>query len=135
VVTEREPKSVSRETTFERDLHARRDREALSRILTVLCDSLSSDLRRKGYAGRTIGVKLRYDDFKTVTRDATLDLPTDDPRTIRSAARTCLKRVTLDRKLRLLGVRAGALVRAGQEDPHRPDPEEGETGQSLRLFD
>jgi DNA polymerase-4 len=139
VVTESEPKSVSRETTFERDLHPRRDREALSNILTALCDSLSSDLRRKGYVGRTIGVKLRYDDFRTVTRDSTLERPTGDAQAIRSAARTCLKRVTLDRKLRLLGVRAGSLVRAGQEQqltgPHRPNAEEGEPGESLRLFE
>jgi DNA polymerase-4 len=138
VVTESEPKSVSRETTFERDLHPRRDREALSNILTALCDSLSSDLRRKGYAGRTIGVKLRYDDFRTVTRDTTLEHPTGDAQAIRSAARTCLKRVALDCKLRLLGVRAGSLVRAGQEQvtgPHRPSAEEGEIGESLRLFE
>jgi DNA polymerase-4 len=139
VVTESEPKSVSRETTFERDLHPRRDREALSNILTALCASLSSDLRRKGYVGRTIGVKLRYDDFRTVTRDTTLERPTGDPQAIRGAARTCLKRVPLDRKLRLLGVRAGSLVRAGQEEevagPLRPNAEDGETGESLRLFE
>jgi DNA polymerase-4 len=138
VVTESEPKSVSRETTFERDLHPLRDREALSRILVGLCESLSSDLQRKGYVGKTIGVKLRYDDFRTVTRDTTLERHTSDPRTIRSAARTCLKRVALDRKLRLLGVRAGSLVRAGQEGQARnpaPSEEERETGESLRLFD
>ena len=139
VMTEQEPKSVSRETTFERDLHPRRDRDALSRILLVLCQSLSADLQRKGYAGRTIGVKLRYDDFRTVTRDHTLEDATDDPQAIRNAARTCLKRVVLDRKLRLLGVRAGSLVRAGQQEqartPHRRSEEESEAGQSLRLFD
>ena len=104
----------------------------------MLCENLSSDLRRKGYVGRTIGIKLRYDDFRTVTRDTTLEHPTGDPRTIRSAARTCLKRVALDRKLRLLGVRAGSLVRAGQEGQARnpaPSEEERETGESLRLFD
>jgi DNA polymerase IV len=139
VVTEREPKSVSRETTFERDLHPVRDREALSKILLVLCESLSGDLRRKGYAGRTIGLKLRYDDFRTVTRDQTLEHPTDDAQAIRNAARTCLKRVALDRKLRLLGVRAGSLARVGQEGPaggpHRSSADENETGESLRLFD
>jgi hypothetical protein len=138
VITEQEPKSVSRETTFERDLHPRRDRDALSRILLVLCESLSADLRRKGYAGRTIGLKLRYDDFRTVTRDHTLEHATDDAQAIRNAARTCLKRVALDRRLRLLGVRAGSLVRAGEqgqaESPRRSSEEE-EAGRSLRLFD
>ena len=73
VVTESEPKSISRETTFERDLSVRRDREELSRVFTDLCVRLEGDLKRKGYAGRTIGIKLRFDNFTTVTRDRTLD--------------------------------------------------------------
>ena len=112
VLTEMEPKSISRETTFERDLSARRDREELSRIFTALCTGVSDDLRRKGYLGKTIGLKLRYDNFKTVTRDRTLDWPTDDPQAIRRAAGECLKRVPLDRRIRLLGVRVGALFAA-----------------------
>jgi len=47
-----------------------------------------------------------------VTRDRTLDWPTDDPQVIRQAAGECLKRVPLDRRIRLLGVRAGALFAA-----------------------
>ncbi|MEJ2478739.1 MAG: DNA polymerase IV [Acidihalobacter sp.] len=110
VVTESEPKSISRETTFERDLHPRHDRAALSEIFTALCERVAGDLRRKGYLGRTIGIKLRYDDFRTLTRDLTLSEPTWDPRIIRGAAGECLKRVPLDRRLRLLGVRCSALV-------------------------
>ena len=53
VVTSSEPKSISRETTFERDLHAVRDREALSAAFTRLCEKLAEDLRRKGYRGRS----------------------------------------------------------------------------------
>jgi len=113
VVTHSEPKSISRETTFERDLHARRDRDALSRIFTELCVDLAGDLRRSGYAGRTIGLKLRYDDFRTVTRDQTIASPTQDAHAIRRAAGECLKRVPLDRRIRLLGVRIGGLSPAG----------------------
>ena len=123
--TEGEPKSISRETTFDRDLHAKRDREELSGIFSELCRELAGDLRRKGYAGRTIGIKLRYDDFKTVTRDQTIDEPTQDAKVIRHAAGLCLKRVPLERRIRLLGVRVGSLsmllpegeaaVRAGSE--------------------
>lgn len=109
VETESEPKSMSRETTFDRDLHARRDRDELSRIFTALCDEVSEDLKRHDYVGRTIGIKLRYDDFKTVTRDQTLDAPTQDARVIRHAAGLCLKRVPLERRIRLLGVRVGSL--------------------------
>jgi len=109
VVTDAETKSISRETTFERDLHARHDRALLSGIFTSLCTRVAGDLQRKGYLGRTIGIKLRFEDFRTVTRDLTLPSPTADPVTIRRAAGECLRRVRLDQKLRLLGVRASAL--------------------------
>lgn len=111
VVTFSEPKSLSRETTFERDLHAVRNKTELSRIFSDLCVRLADDLLRKAYASRTIGIKLRFDDFTTVTRDITLPAHTQDARSIRRAAGECLKRVDLNRKLRLLGVRAGSLAR------------------------
>ncbi|HEV7822717.1 MAG TPA: DNA polymerase IV [Burkholderiales bacterium] len=113
VVTYSEPKSISRETTFENDLHAVRDRAQLSAIFTELCVKLAGDLQRKGYAGKTIGLKLRFDNFKTVTRDQTIDAPTQDAIVIRRAAGECLKRVLLERRIRLLGVRVGALSRPG----------------------
>ncbi|MEJ0049300.1 MAG: DNA polymerase IV [Rhodospirillales bacterium] len=125
VVTHSEPVSISRETTFGRDLHPVRDRDELSRIFTDLCVRLTGDLQRKGYAGRTIGLKLRFDDFSTVTRARSLDAPTQDARVIRRAAGECLKRVTLDRKIRLLGVRASALEHLSGSG-HEPD---------LPLFD
>lgn len=117
IVTEREPKSISRETTFERDLHAKRDRDALSGIFTRLCERVAGDLQRKGYRGRTVGIKLRYDDFSTVTRDHSLAHATDNAQVLRRAAGECLKRVPLERRLRLLGVRVGALVRGADADP------------------
>ena len=116
VVTHSEPKSISRETTFERDLHARYDKATLSEVFTSLCVRVSEDLKRKGYRGRTIGLKLRFEDFATVTRDASLPNPTDDPAVIRRAAGECLKRVTLNKRIRLLGVRVGNLVLASEAD-------------------
>ena len=113
VVTHSEPVSMSRETTFDRDLHARRDRPELTRIFTELAEQVARDLQRKGYEGRTIGIKLRFDDFRIVTRDLTLEQHTNDAATIRLAAGLCLKRVDLTRRLRLLGVRAGSLRKAG----------------------
>ncbi|AVR94372.1 DNA polymerase IV [Pseudoduganella armeniaca] len=110
VVTSSEPKGISRETTFERDLHAKHDRAALSDIFTRLCMRLSEDLQRKRYAGRTVGIKLRYADFHTVTRDVTLPQPTADGATIRRAAGECLRRVPLEQRIRLLGVRVSALT-------------------------
>jgi DNA polymerase IV len=114
IVTHSEPKSISRETTFEDDLHPVRDREALSKVFTDLCARLAGDLERKGYAARTIGLKLRYDNFKTLTRDCTLESPTRDAATIRRAAGECLKRVPLERRIRLLGVRVGSLSRSAE---------------------
>ncbi len=118
VVTVREPKSLSREITFERDLHPRGDRQALTQILFDLAQRLSADLARKGYFGKTIGIKLRYEDFRTLTREVTLDRAIADTEAIRAAARACLKRVLLDRRLRLLGIRVAGLVRSGQGPDH-----------------
>ena len=110
VITDAETKSISRETTFERDLHARRDRATLSGIFTSLCTRVAADLQRKGYLARPIGIKLRFEDFRIVTRDLTLPAPTADPVAIRRAAGECLRRAPLEQKLRLLGVRASALT-------------------------
>jgi len=114
VVLESEPVSISRETTFERDLHAVRDKAELGAIFTRLCEQVAQDLVRKGYVGRTIGIKLRYDDFKSATRDTTLPHYTADAATIRQQAGRCLKRVPLQQKLRLLGVRVGSLMTASE---------------------
>lgn len=109
LVTASEPKSVSRETTFERDLHVRRDRSALSAIFTALCTHVADDLGRKGYVSRTIGIKLRFADFHSLTRDISLSHGIGTAHDIRKMAGECLKRITLDRKIRLLGVRASSL--------------------------
>jgi DNA polymerase-4 len=118
IVLESEPVSVSRETSFERDLHAVRDKAQLSSIFTALCEQVAADLQRKGYVGKTIGIKLRYANFKSVTRDQTLDHYTADPKLIRHTAGLCLKRVPLEQRLRLLGVRVGTLTKAGAAGIH-----------------
>jgi len=103
---------MSRETTFERDLHAVHDKPELGAVFTRLCEQVAGDLQRKGYVGQTIGVKLRYPDFRIVTRDITLPEHTADAKTIRHTAGLCLKRVDLSRRFRLLGVRVGKLLEA-----------------------
>jgi DNA polymerase-4 len=135
--TESEPVSMSRETTFERDLHAVRDRAELGAVFTRLCEQVAADLQRKGYEGKTIGIKLRYDNFQAVTRDQTLTEYTADAKHIRQVAGQCLKRVDLSRRLRLLGVRVGSLVKAGEAPAidNRPvAAEQTEHGPQTLLF-
>ena len=114
LATSGDPVSMSRETTFDRDLSARSDRAELGAILDELVAQLAHDLQRKGYLGKTVGIKLRFDDFKTVTRDLTLPEPTAEADAIRRAAGLCLKRVDFSRRLRLLGVRMASLRHAGR---------------------
>jgi len=113
--TDSEPVSMSRETTFDRDLHAVRDRAEAGAILTRLCEQVAADLQRKGYTGRTIGIKITFDNFEKVTRDTTIEQATADAAVIRRHAGLCLKRVDLSRRFRLLGVRVGKLVKPGTE--------------------
>jgi DNA polymerase-4 len=130
VVLESEPVSISRETTFERDLHAVRDKAELGQIFTRLCEQVADDLQRKGYQGKTIGIKLRYDDFKGVTRDLTIEQPTADSQQIRRAAGLCLKRAPLTQRLRLLGVRVGALEKTAAEGDFKENDPLAQTNQA-----
>ena len=117
VVTHMEPKSRSRETTFQDDT---RDWNEIASVLVQLCKQVADDLKRRQFIGRTIGVKLRYNNFSIVTRDNTLEAATSDALTIRKAAFDALGRVApnraLVRPIRLIGVRVGSLVREGSGD-------------------
>jgi len=106
-----EPVSMSRETTFSRDLHAVYDKAELGAIFTRLCEQLATDLQRKGYACKRVGIKIRYDDFKSLTRDYTGSDHMSDARAIRQLAGQCLKRVPLQQRIRLLGVKASSLMK------------------------
>lgn len=107
--THSEPVSMSRETTFERNLHPLRDRAELSTVFARLASQVAADLARKHYRGRTVAVKLRFDDFRTVTRHFSVPSPIDQPADILRAAREALKRAPLERPLRLLGIRVDNL--------------------------
>lgn len=137
IVTWHAPKSMSRETTFDRNLLAARDRAELGAIFTELCEHLAGDLARKGYAAKAIGVKLRYDDFTIATRGVTLERHVTDAREIRRAAGACLKRADLTRRLRLLGVRAGSLESIAallEGERHAPEPPAAREPAPLPLF-
>ena len=130
VVTFQEPKSRSRETTFAEDT---RDFDQIAGVLVQLCQQVAEDLQKRGYAGRTVGVKLRYTDFQIVTRDNTLEVAVNDAQAIRKAAFEAFARVAPQRRLaraiRLIGVRVGSLSPEGAMQP-----EPMVRGQTLELF-
>ena len=102
LVTHWEPKSASRETTFQTDTN---NWQTIAKTMAELAKEVVDDVRQKGYKGRTVTLKVRFSDFKTYTRSKTLDEPTSSIDDIRKAAFDCLKRIELKMKVRLIGVR------------------------------
>jgi DNA polymerase-4 len=97
-----ETKSVSRETTFERDV---RSEETLRRTLLELSESVGRELRQEGLRGSTIKIKLRWADFTTLTRQQTLKGPTDQDVDILQAALALFDKTwEHKRPVRLVGV-------------------------------
>lgn len=115
---DRLPKSVSRETTLSRDL---RDPSELEDILALLTARVASQLREEQILARTVSLKLRHDDFRTVTRRQTLETATDLDAELYGAART-LFRAAFDevrrrnRGVRLIGIAATNLGTAAEPD-------------------
>ena len=98
--------SESRERTFDEDVRdPERLREELRRMSSELCASLS----RHGRAGRTIGIKVRLDDFSTATRAHTVAEPTRDAGLVNEIAQRLLREYAPARPVRLLGVRVAGL--------------------------
>lgn len=108
LVTHWEPKSVSRETTFQVDTD---DWQTIAKTIAALVQEVVEDIRQRGYKGKTVTLKVRFSDFKTYTRAGTVDTPTDLVDEIRKAAFYCLKRIELTKKVRLIGVRITHLSR------------------------
>jgi DNA polymerase IV len=107
VVTEYDPRSVSQETTFAQDV---RDGARLRQTLQGLAQGVSRDLKRKGLAGITVKLKLRWFDFVTLTRQSTLAQPTDDAARIGEVAERLLEKVWAPgQAVRLLGVGVSGL--------------------------
>jgi DNA polymerase IV len=116
--------SRSNERTFDTDIA---DREEMERVLQRLADGLCETLRRKRARGRTIAIKVRLDDFTTVTRARTIDHPVDDGDTVGAIARELLRAYGPPRPVRLLGVRM-----AGFESELAPEaPADGQLGLAI----
>jgi DNA polymerase-4 len=103
VIPERQAKSISRETTFSSDVN---DLEILRIILMDLVEDVSRRLRKNKLRGKTIQLKIRYDDFSTFTRSITVSQPTDLTREIEQSALLMLDQKLPERPLsiRLIGV-------------------------------
>jgi DNA polymerase-4 len=106
--------SESRERTFDTDLSAPGElREALARMARELCAGLAEH----GRSGRTIGIKVRLDDFTTVTRARTLSAPTCEAELVSEVALALLEEYSPPRPVRLLGVRVAGLAAARDGQP------------------
>jgi DNA polymerase-4 len=113
LVTHWEPKSISRETTFQRDID---HWQLIAKNLVELIQAVVASMKEEGYRGRTVTVKVRFSDFKTYTRAKSLDQFTDSEPEIRRAAFDCLNRFELKKKVRLIGFRIGNLEKARYKD-------------------
>ncbi|HUL22341.1 MAG TPA: DNA polymerase IV [Thermodesulfobacteriota bacterium] len=114
LVTHWEPKSISRETTFQRDVE---NWQVIAKTLVDLIKEVIHNMKEEGYQGRTITLKIRFSDFKTYTRARTLSQHGDSEEEIRKAAFDCLGRIELKKKVRLVGVRVGDLkkIKEGED--------------------
>lgn len=127
VENERTAKSVGNEVTFGLDTS---DRDLVLRYLRQLSDHVGRRLRAKGLTGRTVALKLRYADFRTITRQVTLDAPTDQTRDVFGAVRDLFAREVNYRDVyRLVGVHVTGIqaetarqlaFRMGNERDRRP---------------
>lgn len=113
-------KSESRETTFDRNL---RGLPELEPMLERLAGELCADLARNERRGRTIGIKVRLDDFSTHTRMRTIDTPTCEVETVRAISLGLLRALDPERPVRLLGVRVAGMEPADDGTPASAEPE------------
>ena len=102
LITHWEPKSASRETTFQADVE---NWQVIAKNIAELTREVVHDIRGRGLKCRTVTVKMRFSDFKTLTRAKTLQAYSDSLEEIRRAAFDCLNRFELKKRVRLVGVR------------------------------
>jgi DNA polymerase IV len=116
VVPNWESKSISSENTFEEDT---RNRELLVQTIQRLSENVGRRLRREDFRARKVTLKLRYEDFETHTRQTSLDRAIQTDEEIARLAIGLFDQFPLDRKIRLIGVGTGELVRPGGQKPNQ----------------
>jgi DNA polymerase-4 len=123
VETSRVAKSRSSETTFDTDVD---DLDALRETVRALSAEVCEGLRRKATRGRTIGIKLRYDDFTTITRDRSIDAYTNDTERVTGVALELLEANPPARPVRLIGVRVASFEGVAPDRPAGPAGPDGQ---------
>lgn len=108
LITHWEPKSISRETTFQEDVN---NWQTIAGTLADLAREVTADLAEHQYRAKTVTIKIRFSDFTTFTRATTITDFTDSEEVIRKTAFACLKRIELTKKVRLVGVRASNFLK------------------------
>jgi DNA polymerase-4 len=127
----RRTKSQSTETTFDTDIA---DPERLAESIRRLAEELCRRLGSRGLAGRTIGIKVRLDDWTTVTRSHTVKAETNDPEVVVPTALDLLRAYAPPRPVRLLGVRmAGFAEEEAEDEDEQEDPPDGDEAGQMRL--
>jgi DNA polymerase-4 len=121
-------KSVSNERTFDTDID---DMNRLEDVLREMAHELCEGLQRRGRRGRTIAIKVRLDDWTTVTRARTVDSPTHDTALVIETALELLRAYAPPRPVRLLGVRVAGFPDAEPEVRRAPPTPAGQLALEL----
>jgi DNA polymerase-4 len=116
LITAWEPRSFSRQITFQQDVGGR---DAIARMVKRLARDVAAKAKNKGYRGRTVTTKLRFADFETLTRQVTLRRASSAAAPVARAALQCLDHIALIMKIRLVGVRLGKLEQVPKHRHHR----------------
>jgi DNA polymerase-4 len=133
VSPDREAKSISAETTFERDVAST---AALEKILWHLSEKVSSRLKKGDLAGSTVTLKLKTADFRIRTRAHSLDDPTQLAATIFAAGRELLAAEIDGTRYRLIGIGVSTLTSADRADPgNLLDPQSMRSAAAERALD
>lgn len=130
VVPYHAPKSSSAETTLDRDTT---DKTLLARWLLAHAERVGRDLRRGGFKGRTVTLKIKYSDFSQHTRSRTLDEPTDVTALIFETGRALLRETRLERPVRLIGLGVSNFGHGQTQFSLLPAPEHDRAAELARL--
>jgi DNA polymerase-4 len=115
-------KSIGHEETFPHDHH---EVETLALEVVRMADAVGSRLRRAGVVGRSVTLKIRFGDFRTITRSATVDAGTDSSRELARVARNLLATIDPSPGVRLLGLHVGQLSPGGAQQLTLDDVTDG----------